>query len=135
LIQVMQRIYPGRTIQSQYHRHLVLPFDRDDILELLGNLLDNACKHARKHIELHISQQHHPRQGFSISIRDDGEGVSDAALTLIIERGIRLDESIQGHGLGLSICKDIVDSYQGELSFSRAKLGGLAAQVFLPAPR
>ncbi|MGL4613173.1 MAG: sensor histidine kinase, partial [Shewanella sp.] len=135
LIQVMQRIYPGRTIQSQYHRHLVLPFDRDDILELLGNLLDNACKHARKHIELHIEQQRQPRQGFSISIRDDGDGVSDAALTLIIERGIRLDESVQGHGLGLSICKDIVDSYQGELSFSRANLGGLAAQVFLPAPR
>ncbi|MGL5359443.1 MAG: sensor histidine kinase [Shewanella sp.] len=135
LIQVMQRIYPGRTLESHYNSHLILPFDRDDLLELLGNLLDNACKHARKHIELRIHQQHTPRQGFIISICDDGEGVSDAALSLIIARGIRLDESIQGHGLGLSICTDIVDSYQGELSFSRAKQGGLAASVFLPAPQ
>ena len=58
-----------------------------------------------------------PTAGYGIIVSDDGEGVSDAALSDYHERGIRLDESIQGHGLGLSICKDIVDSYQGELAF------------------
>ena len=134
LIKVMQRIYPDRIIHSDYASGLVMPFDRDDLLELLGNLLDNACKHGRKNIEIRISQQNVPTTGYGIEVSDDGEGVSDAALSVIIERGIRLDESIQGHGLGLSICKDIVDSYQGELGFSHAKQGGLKASVFLPIP-
>ncbi|MCB2382892.1 sensor histidine kinase [Shewanella sp. SR1] len=134
LIQVMQRIYPDRIIHSHYASGLVMPFDRDDLLELLGNLLDNACKHSRKNIEIRIVHQTAPTAGYGILVSDDGEGVSDAALSIIIERGIRLDESIQGHGLGLSICKDIVDSYQGELSFSHAKQGGLEASVFLPIP-
>ena len=130
----MQRIYPDRIIHSHYASGLVMPFDRDDLLELLGNLLDNACKHSRKNIEIRIVHQTAPTAGYGIIVSDDGEGVSDAALSIIIERGIRLDESIQGHGLGLSICKDIVDSYQGELSFSHAKQGGLEASVFLPIP-
>lgn len=134
LIKVMQRIYPDRIIHSHYASGLVMPFDRDDLLELLGNLLDNACKHGRKNIEIRISQQNAPATGYGIEVSDDGEGVSDAALSVIIERGIRLDENIQGHGLGLSICKDIVDSYQGKLSFSHAQQGGLNASVFLPLP-
>ncbi|MGI2058966.1 sensor histidine kinase [Shewanella baltica] len=134
LIQVMQRIYPDRIIHSHYASGLVMPFDRDDLLELLGNLLDNACKHSRKNIEIRIVHQTAPTAGYRIIVSDDGEGVSDAALSIIIERGIRLDESIQGHGLGLSICKDIVDSYQGELSFSHAQQGGLEASIFLPIP-
>lgn len=132
LIQVMLRIYPQQIIQSHYDNGLVMPFDRDDLLELLGNLLDNACKHANKNIEIQIKQQSIPKAGYLIEVSDDGEGVSDAALSMIINRGVRLDESIQGHGLGLSICKDIVDSYQGELNFSHAKQGGLTVSVFLP---
>ncbi|MEO3681466.1 sensor histidine kinase [Shewanella vesiculosa] len=132
LIQVMLRIYPQQIIQSHYDNGLVMPFDRDDLLELLGNLLDNACKHASKNIEIQLKQQSIPKAGYLIEVSDDGEGVSDAALSMIINRGVRLDESIQGHGLGLSICKDIVDSYQGELNFSHAKKGGLTVSVFLP---
>ena len=132
LIQVMLRIYPQQIIQSHYDNGLIMPFDRDDLLELLGNLLDNACKHASKNIEIQIKQQSIPKAGYLIEVSDDGEGVSDAALSMIINRGVRLDESIQGHGLGLSICKDIVDSYQGELNFSHAKQGGLTVSVFLP---
>jgi len=134
LIQVMLRIYPEQMIQSHYDSGLVMPFDRDDLLELLGNLLDNACKHAVKNIEIRIRQQSEPAAGYLIEVSDDGEGVSEAALSMIIDRGVKLDENIQGHGLGLSICKDIVDSYQGKLNFSHAKLGGLTASIFLPIP-
>ncbi|QYJ85177.1 sensor histidine kinase [Shewanella mesophila] len=134
LIQVMQRIYPQRIIESHYNKGLVMPFDRDDLLELLGNLLDNACKHACKHVEIDIKMQSSPTQGYLINVSDDGQGVSSSALSMIIERGVRLDESIQGHGLGLSICKDIVDSYHGKIRFSHAKQGGLSASVFIPCP-
>ncbi|MDH1468605.1 sensor histidine kinase [Shewanella sp. GD03713] len=134
LIQVMQRIYPERQIDYQFDKSLVMPFDRDDLLELLGNLLDNACKHARHQIKLCIEQTHVSKRAYQIEVSDDGEGVSDSDLAVITERGIRLDESIQGHGLGLSICKDIVESYQGELSFTHSELGGLKVSVLLPQP-
>ncbi|ODR85490.1 sensor histidine kinase [Shewanella xiamenensis] len=134
LIQVMQRIYPERQIDYRFDKALVIPFDRDDLLELLGNLLDNACKHARRQIQLCIEQTNTSNRAYLIEVSDDGEGVSDSDLTVITERGIRLDESVQGHGLGLSICKDIVESYQGELSFTHSTLGGLKVSVILPQP-
>lgn len=124
LIQVMQRIYPERQIDSQFDKTLVMPFDRDDLLELLGNLLDNACKHAHRQIQLCIKQTNTSNQAYQINVSDDGEGVSDSDLAVITERGIRLDESIQGHGLGLSICKDIVESYQGNLALRIQYLAG-----------
>lgn len=134
LIQVMQRIYPERKIDYRFDKALVIPFDRDDLLELLGNLLDNACKHARRQIQLCIEQTNTSNRSYLIEVSDDGEGVSDCDLTVITGRGIRLDESVQGHGLGLSICKDIVESYQGELSFTHSTLGGLKVSVILPQP-
>jgi len=129
LIKVMHTIYPQKLIETDYPEKLVLPHDRDDILELLGNLLDNACKFANKNILICFGFD---EQGWRIVIEDDGDGVTQEALESIAERGVRLDESVQGHGLGLSICKDIVESYSGTITFESAKLGGLAVVVFLP---
>ncbi len=129
LIKIMQSIYPNKIIEAKYIHSLVLPHDRDDILELLGNLLDNACKHAHLRILLTLQTID---QGWTITVEDDGDGVTEDALEIISERGVRMDESTQGHGLGLSICKNIALSYFGELSFKKSKLGGLAASIFLP---
>ncbi|NEX22562.1 GHKL domain-containing protein [Thiorhodococcus mannitoliphagus] len=107
-----------------------LNLDREDMLELLGNLLDNACKWAGARVccELEIAQGH-----LILCIEDDGPGCSEEALAAITGRGVRLDEEVSGHGLGLSIVKEIVDSYQGRIGFARsARLGGLRAEVELP---
>lgn len=107
-----------------------LDLDREDMLELLGNLLDNACKWAGSNVYcgLWVEEGH-----LVLCIEDDGPGCSEEALADITGRGMRLDEEVSGHGLGLSIVKEIVDSYQGRIGFARAtRLGGLRAEITLP---
>jgi len=100
---------------------------RDDLTELLGNLMDNASKWARDQVWISVEQD----DGVSILIEDDGPGVPDSELTSLVKRGVRLDEQTAGSGLGLAIARDILDAYDGRLSFSRSKLGGLAVSVQL----
>lgn len=103
--------------------------DREDMLELLGNLLDNACKWAREHVCCQMASVSGQVQ---MVVEDDGAGRSTAELQQMAERGVRLDESVEGHGLGLAICKDIVKLYGGTLTFGHsATLGGLKVTVTL----
>lgn len=129
LLEVLRQLYPDRTIICEYPPDLVLPQDRDDLLELLGNLLDNACKFARGQASMTIDES---PGGWTITIWDDGPGVTGDQLTTLTRRGVRYDESVAGAGLGLAICRDICDSYHAELSFSNRCRGGLEVRVFLP---
>lgn len=107
-----------------------LPWDREDMLELLGNLLDNACKFARSQVRLDITQT---ADGYRLQIDDDGPGIPEARRETVLERGVRLDERAEGHGLGLGIVRDILTAWNGELRLAASDLGGLRAQVVLPA--
>jgi signal transduction histidine kinase len=129
MIEVLEKLYPERTIKAAYPPHLIMVQDRDDLLELFGNLLDNACKFAREHVQLAITEE---AQGWTIKIVDDGAGVTEEQLATLTERGTRFDESVTGTGLGLAICKDICDSYDGDLIFTNLPQGGLEVSVFLP---
>lgn len=131
-----------RVLQSVYRdKHLVitidvpdrpLPFDREDMLELLGNLADNACKWARARVNIRIDALG-PEQATRIRVSDDGPGCSAAEFERLLTRGVRLDETTHGHGLGLSICREIVDFYGGSITFENdAALGGLAVMISLP---
>jgi signal transduction histidine kinase len=109
-----------------------LPFDYEDMLELLGNLLDNACKWATSRIELEVSVGH----DVVFVVSDDGPGVDRDAREALLQRGSRLDEQIDGHGLGLAIVKDLVDDYDGGVEIERSgSLGGLEIRVRLPIPQ
>nr|WP_272880885.1 sensor histidine kinase [Pseudomonas fragi] len=109
---------------------LLLPWDREDMLELLGNLLDNACKWADSQVELSIGQT---IDGFVIEVQDDGPGIPEAERAQVFSRGTRLDEQASGHGLGLGIVRDIVDAWGGVLQLETGELGGLLVRVRLPA--
>jgi len=131
--EIFERIYQKPIhFKSRYPKG-ALPFDRDDILELLGNLLDNAWRFAATEVQLHIS----PIEGgnaFEFCVEDDGPGVVQEQLELLSVRGLRLDELQQtetGSGLGISICQSIAASYQGRLEFSRSALGGLKVRATL----
>lgn len=130
LITVLQRVYHDRHIEFDYHvsQQNLNNVDRHDVLELLGNLLDNAAKWAKGRVRCSIEQS----DRIHIVVEDDGNGVSEEALTALTQRGHRIDESLPGHGLGLSIVKEIVELYDGTLKFDRSPdLGGLRVQVSL----
>lgn len=132
LSHVLQQVYATKTLAIQYEFSANLPCfgDREDMLELLGNLLDNACKWARQQVQCSLTAEHNQ---IYMSISDDGSAPSPSALQTLTERGTRLDENIEGYGLGLAICKDIIKLYNGSLQFSASPtLGGLEIKVQLP---
>ena len=106
--------------------------DRDDLLELLGNLLNNACEWAVTTVRLTVEAE---REWLRLRVEDDGPGCPPAQLELLRQRGTRIDESRAGYGLGLAIAGDIVSQYGGalRLGFS-ADLGGFLAEVTIPHP-
>ncbi|MBU0809268.1 MAG: sensor histidine kinase [Gammaproteobacteria bacterium] len=116
----------------QAEPELRLPWDREDLLELLGNLLDNACKWADSQVQLQISRHPHDYQ---LLIDDDGPGIDAAQREEVLSRGSRLDEQVAGHGLGLGIVRDIVDAWGGQLQLAESPLGGLRVRVSLPLKR
>lgn len=108
---------------------LVLPWDREDILELLGNLLDNACKWADSSIALSIT---HEADHYCLLIDDDGPGIAPLQREEVLGRGSRLDEQVTGHGLGLGIVKDIIESWGGRIQLLDSPSGGLQVRIDLP---
>lgn len=108
---------------------LQLPWDREDLLELLGNLLDNACKWADAEVRLSISETAH---SYLLAVEDDGPGIPETQRDQVFSRGTRLDEQIDGHGLGLGIVRDIVEVWGGVLQLQESELGGLKVLVELP---
>lgn len=133
LVSTLAQIH-GRhlTINWSAADNLRLPWDRQDMLELLGNLLDNACKWAQQKVMLTIQQENNY---FILTIDDDGPGIAPDMRTQVLNRGARIDEQIQGHGLGLGIVRDIVEHCRGELSLHESPLGGLQVVIRLPAPK
>ncbi|GKT12322.1 MAG: hypothetical protein ISEC1_P1300 [Thiomicrorhabdus sp.] len=135
LVDVLRRVYQHKDIKISYKvdHPCIYTADRNDMLELLGNLLDNACKWSNQTIKCSISCSNHGvPKGLEITIEDDGKGCSKKQLQYLTERGVRIDETVQGSGLGLAIVKDIVELYQGVLSFEASELGGLKVIVKLP---
>lgn len=108
---------------------LQLPWDREDLLELLGNLLDNACKWADAEIVLSIGET---PEGFRLAVEDDGPGIPESQRDQVFSRGTRLDEQTDGHGLGLGIVRDIVEVWGGVLLLQESELGGLKVIIDLP---
>jgi signal transduction histidine kinase len=121
----------GEHLDLSYHVHpgLQLPWDREDLLELLGNLLDNACKWADADVRLSIDATPH---SFELRVEDDGPGIPEAQRTQVFSRGTRLDEQTDGHGLGLGIVRDIVEVWGGTLQLHESELGGLKVLIELP---
>lgn len=136
LVAVLRQLYRERDLQLELDLPASLPLaaDREDMHELFGNLLDNACKWARSRVRVR-----HVRSGDGLVIRveDNGPGRNPEELADLDRRGVRIDEdAVPGHGLGLAIAQDIVQHYGGRLRLGRsADLGGFLAEVELGGVR
>ena len=107
--------------------------EREDLLEMAANLIDNACKYGKSQVIVRLLPAFDSKGLFEIVVEDDGPGLSDAEIARAMERGARLDEAAPGQGLGLSILQETVELYAGELLFERGQLGGLKARLRLPS--
>ncbi|MDH5734503.1 MAG: ATP-binding protein [Gammaproteobacteria bacterium] len=126
----LQKVYRDKSLKVDIQADESLHFkgDEGDLMELVGNLLDNAYKWSKHQISVIASQQDGT---LTIIILDDGPGIVANQVDDLLQRGKRADQSIDGHGIGLSIVRNILDAYQGNLTITRSHLGGAEIQITL----
>ena len=120
-----------RIEENKNYQNFLKEIEKQDLEEMLGNLLDNACKWARTLVEVTV-ERYGPDE-ILIHVDDDGKGLSEEEKTAALQRGVRLDETAPGTGLGLSIVNEIAEMHKGSLELSKAPLGGLRATLRLPS--
>ena len=121
LLITLNKLYPHIRLQHSIPDGMSYPGDREDIIELFGNLLDNACKWAATEVLVEIKRL---PQRLEVSICDDGPGIHEDEISVLLNPGERLDESVKGYGLGLAIVSDIVAQYHGTLHLENRSLKG-----------
>lgn len=124
LVNTLNKIHKDKAIDisSSIQSKSIFKGDESDLMEVLGNLLDNACKAATSKVELDVSYNPHCLR---FTIADDGKGINESQKEEILQRGTRADTYEKGHGIGLAIVRDLVHSYNGEISIQNsATLGG-----------
>ena len=131
LVRTLKRLYADRGLSFQIdapeeHSVRVQP---EDLEEILGNLLDNACKWGKSRVAL---SSHSKDGGILIVIEDDSGGISPSLRDSVLQRGVRVDETTPGSGLGLAIVHELVDLYGGSISLGDSSMGGLRVSVVLP---
>jgi signal transduction histidine kinase len=132
LVRTLQHIHAERKLAFEVRvaaEHAVR-CQREDVEEMLGNLLDNACKWGRRSVRIESSLA---GPSVLITVDDDGPGLDPALAARVIERGVRADEATEGSGLGLAIVRDLANIYGGSIELTSSRLGGLRATLLLPA--
>jgi signal transduction histidine kinase len=139
LTRTMEKIYHPRgvAIDAQVPDGVRFRGERQDLEEMLGNLVDNACKWAQSRVSVEVVPERGegtpPKAVIRVVVDDDGPGLTPGEREQVARRGQRLDESKPGSGLGLSIVLELAALYGGSLALSNAPTGGLRAELVLPA--
>lgn len=134
LTRVLNKVYQDKNLQFDIvlSEEYQVRVDEDDLMELLGNILENACKYGHQRIRISLTNNNnHQRLYFTIA--DDGPGIPEDKVALILERGGRIDMAKPGQGIGLTVALDIIHAYKGNLSITQGDLGGAAFSFDLPA--
>jgi len=132
LARTLLRLHADRGLTIDVHiapEHAVRSH-REDLDEMLGNLLDNACKWAKSRVAVESSAN---GAGLVITVDDDGPGLEASMREAVLQRGVRADEAGPGSGLGLAIVRDLAELYGGSIALSRSPIGGLRARLELPS--
>lgn len=137
LVRAMDKIYQRRGIELDADISEPVRFrgEQQDLEEMAGNLIDNACKWARTSVSVNlraVQEQGSARRMFELVVEDDGPGLTEEERKEAVKRGRRLDETVPGTGLGLAIVADLAALYGGRLELDRAQIGGLRTRLVLP---
>jgi signal transduction histidine kinase len=133
LLRVMERVHAARELDlhgTPVPDSWAFAGEAQDLHEMLGNLLENACQWARHSVLLAVSQS---GDSLQILLDDDGPGIPPAQRQAVLTRGVRLDENTPGTGLGLAIAADLASLYGGQLALEDSPLGGLRVRLSLPS--
>jgi two-component system sensor histidine kinase PhoQ len=139
LLSSLRKVYHARglVLTGSVAPGVTFPGDQGDLMEIIGNLADNACKWARTQVKVEVSHLEvpgSPRPTLRILVSDDGPGLPKARLADALQRGIRLDEKVEGQGIGLATVRDIVEgAYHGVLNLD-SDSGGTRVEVLLQFP-
>ena len=139
LVRTMEKIHRerGLALHAKLNPETRFRGEQQDLEEMVGNLVDNACKWASSRVDVEMFVQGSPKGGSAPSLRiqvdDDGPGLAPDEREEVLHRGRRLDESKPGTGLGLSIVLELAKLYGGTLTLGASPLGGLRAELMLPA--
>ena len=134
IVNTLNKVYAEKNVQCTVDivTGAIFHGDAGDLMELLGNLLDNAFKWSTRRVQLHAAMSTHAENTIlNLSIDDDGAGIPVNMIDRVMERGVRADPSIAGHGIGLAVVRDIVKLYNGTLLISRNPSGGTRVAVTL----
>ena len=132
LVRALVRLHADRgvAIEVDMDPSHAVRCQREDLEEMLGNLLDNACRAARTRVRVRSTLD---GLNLILAVDDDGPGLEPALSEAVLERGVRADEREPGSGLGLAIVRDLAELYGGSIALTRSTLGGLKAALTLPA--
>ena len=132
LARTLQRLYAGRGLTIAIHADAAhtVRVQREDLDEMLGNILDNACKWTRGQVVLRSAMAN---GRIVITVDDDGAGIAPALRDAVLQRGVRADEAAPGSGLGLAIVRDLAELYGGSITLADSPLGGVRATLDLAA--
>jgi two-component system sensor histidine kinase PhoQ len=138
IVRGLEKVYAAKGVFCEFEIDPDARFygEKGDLQELLGNLLENAFKWAKSRVLLTVktgATAAHRRPGLIMMVEDDGPGIPEEKIAHVLQRGVRGDERVQGHGIGLAIVQDIVRSYRGALVVGDSdELGGARFEVTLP---
>ena len=133
IVSALERLYRDRGLVFEVQNsepEVIVACEREDLDEMIGNLLDNASKWARSRVRITVLQTYPGR--LSVSIEDDGPGMPEEARERVFNAGERLDEMVPGTGLGLAIVRDVAELYGGTVWIDTSTLGGAAVHLELP---
>lgn len=144
IIRSLNKVYADRSIDFRTDvadgsdgKSLRFFGDKGDLLEILGNLLDNACKHCKGLVQVSactlVSADEEAPRGLQLVIEDDGSGIPVEQRSKVTQRGVRADSRTTGHGIGLATVSAVVAGYGGTIEISESQLGGAKIVVSLPA--